>query len=449
MTRMAPGIMVSALRSGAGKTLVTLGLQRAARRCGHSVVGIKCGPDYIDPGFHRIATGQVGTNLDSWMMGDLLMETLVRDASAHSDLVIGEGAMGLFDGVEAPAGRTGAAADVARHMGWPVVLVIDISGQGMTAGAAALGCAHFDPGLTIAGVILNNAASDRHARLAAAGVAAAGLELFGILPRDEQFRLPERHLGLVQAEETAGIDERIERLADVIQSRLDVGRILAHAATRIAPAPPRAQGRHGLPPPGQRIAVAADCAFSFFYQHLASSWRRDGAELMPFSPLADEAPDPAADAVWLAGGYPELHAGRLAACQTFLQGIREFSRTRPVHGECGGYMVLGERLTDASGNTHQMAGLLPLATSFLRRQLSLGYRVATLLADGVLGPAGSRIAGHIFHYSTVEYADERVPAFARLADSTGAPSLPAGQRLGHVTGSFFHAVAPAPNSRHR
>ena len=199
-----------------------------------------------------------------------------------------------------------------------------------------------------------------------------------------------------------------------------------------------------LPPPGHRIAVARDAAFTFLYPHLALGWRRAGAELVFFSPLADEAPPADCDVCWLPGGYPELHAGRLAGATGFLDGLRRFAETRPVHGECGGYMVLGRTLTDADGVTHAMAGLLDVATSFAVRKMHLGYRRVTTAADGVFGPAGTRLSGHEFHYATVTEAGGDAP-FALAGDAHGAAPRPTGSRRGRVTGSFFHVIARVPN----
>jgi cobyrinic acid a,c-diamide synthase len=345
--------------------------------------------------------------------------------------------MGLFDGIVAGEGRTGANADIAARYGWPVVLVLDVSGAAQSAAAMALGCVHYDPRIRIAGVILNKVASARHRRLVEAGLARVGIPVLGALMRDAGLVLPERHLGLVQARETGDLEARLDHLADLAEAGLDLDAILAAARegpALIAGALPR--------PPGQRIAVASDAAFSFLYPHMEAGWREVGAELVPFSPLADEAPPADCDACWLPGGYPELHAGRIAAASRFLGGLRAFGTDRPVHGECGGYMVLGESLEDADGVAHAMAGLLPVATSYRTRRLHLGYRVATLVADAVLGPAGSRLVGHEFHY-----ASELTPrpgldrALAEVTDAEGVPLGLAGHRQGRVTGSFFHLVA--------
>jgi cobyrinic acid a,c-diamide synthase len=435
----APGLLVAAPRSGSGKTTVVLGLQRALRRRGLDVRGAKCGPDYIDPAFHAAATGRPSFNLDSFAMDDALLSGLAGQATAGADLVIAEGSMGLFDGVRRETGRTGASADVAALMGWPVILVLDVSGHAQSAAAVALGCARFDPRIAIAGVILNKVASERHRRLVEDGMNRVGLPVLGALMRDQSLALPERHLGLVQAGETAELEARLDALADTVERAVDLDRTVESASpTRLLPG-----GAPGvaIPPPGGRIALASDAAFSFVYPHVLAGWRAAGAEIEIFSPLADEPPPEGCDACWLPGGYPELHAGLLGGARRFLDGLRAFAQTRPVHGECGGYMVLGETLEDADGMAHPMAGLLPVSTSYATRKLHLGYRVARLIHDGPLGPAGRSLVGHEFHYATITKSElARDAALADVTDSEGADLGAAGHRRGRVTGTFFHAI---------
>jgi len=433
-----PGLLVAAPRSGSGKTTVTLGLMRALVRRGLRVRGAKCGPDYIDPAFHLAATGRPSVNLDSWAMPPELMAGLVANIGVDCDLVLAEALMGLFDGVENCAtGRCGSSADVAAATGWPVILVLDVSGQSQSAGAVAAGFAKFDPRIGIAGVVLNKVGSERHARLAIAGVEAAGLRVLGVLPRAGVPALPERHLGLVQAEETANLDRQLDALADAVAARIDLDSIVSLAAcgfdrTAVAPMP--------FHPPGQRVALARDVAFSFVYSHVLAGWREAGAEIAMFSPLADEAPPANCDCTWLPGGYPELHAGRIAAASNFRSGLRRFAETRRVHGECGGYMVLGTSLVDAQGAHHAMVGLLGLSTSFAERSLHLGYREAKLDTDGPLGLAGARIRGHEFHYAKAIGTGGDAP-FADVVDSAGRLIGDRGTRRGNVSGTFFHAMA--------
>ena len=433
----ARGLIVAASRSGSGKTTVTLGLLAALKRGGIAVRASKAGPDYIDPAFHAAATGAASINLDSWAMPPGLLDVLAGEAARTAELLVIEGVMGLFDGVAGSPGRTGSTADLATCLGLPVLLVLDVSGQSQTAAAVVRGLAGHDPGVRIAGVVLNRIGSERHRALVEDAIDALGIPVLGAVPRDEALAMPERHLGLVQAQEHGDLTAMLDRLADMAQRHLDLDRIATMAAPlRFAIASHRA----ALSPPGQRIAVAADPAFTFFYPHLRDGWRRAGGEIVTFSPLADEPPPHDCDACWLPGGYPELHAGRLASAHRFREGLRRFGATRPVHGECGGYMVLGEGLEDAQGTRHAMAGLLGHATSFATRKLHLGYREARLLADGVLGRAGSMVRGHEFHYATLisPGADE---AFLELTDTQGQLLGGAGGRRGHVSGTFFHAIA--------
>jgi cobyrinic acid a,c-diamide synthase len=429
-----PGLLIGAARSGSGKTTLALGLMRALARRGLRVAAVKCGPDYIDPAFHAAATGRDSLNLDSWAMSEATIAALATEAGAGADLIIAEGAMGLFDGAPGGAAGVGASADIAALTGWPVLIAQDVSGQGQTAAAVIRGLATHDPRLAIAGVVANRCGSERHRRLVADGVAALGLRFFGALPREAGATLPERHLGLVQAGETANLEARLEALADFVEAHLDIAALAAAARARELPA----AAATALPPPAQRIAVARDDAFSFLYPHLARAWRAAGAELHFFSPLADEPPPEDCDFCWLPGGYPELHGPRLAQAGRFTSGLRRFAQTRPVHGECGGYMVLGRALIDAEGVGHEMAGLLDLTTSFAKRKLHLGYRRARLAADHRLGAQGRVCRGHEFHYATI--VEERGAPFAFARDAYSEAEAPAGLRQGAVSGSFFHLI---------
>ena len=435
----ARGLIVAAPRSGAGKTTVTLGLLAALKRRGLAVQAAKAGPDYIDPAFHQAATGRKSVNLDSWAMRPSLLDALVVEAASRADMLVIEGVMGLFDGIDAAAGRTGSTADLAARFVLPVLLVIDVSGQSQSAAALLRGFVTHDPEVKIGGVVLNRVGSERHRKFVADAIAASGIPVLGSVPRDEMIALPERHLGLVQAGEHGDLAERLDRLAAIAETHLDLDRIL-----RLAVPPHLAEAKQAtaLPPPGSRIALAQDAAFTFVYPHVLDGWRRAGAEIVAFSPLADEPPPRDCDSCWLPGGYPELHAGRFAGAHKFRDGLARFAATRPVHGECGGYMVLGEVLEDADGISHPMAGLLGHATSFARRKLHLGYREATLLADSPIGRAGSRLRGHEFHYAALVATCNDEP-LVELADGQGQRLGTSGSWRGHVTGTFFHAIAAA------
>jgi len=369
-----------------------------------------------------------------------LLASLAARTGAGCDLVLCEALMGLFDGVPGSPNRTGSSADVAAALGWPILLVLDISGQSQSAAAIVKGCASYDPRIAIAGVVLNRVGSPRHARMATEAIEALGIPVVGALPRSADIVLPERHLGLVQAGETADLDHRLDRMADFVAAHADIGRIRTLAAARRRTPPDCPAPGPALRPVGQRIAVARDRAFSFLYPHLLQGWRDAGAEIRFFSPLDDEPPDASSDACWLPGGYPELHAGRLAASRSFLPGLRRFAATRPVHGECGGYMGLGNTLTDADGTTHTMANLLGVSTSFARRRLHLGYRSARLIGDSCLGAAGAVLFGHEFHYASVVESGDDQP-LAMVTDAHGSDPAPSGSRRGLVTGSFVHVIA--------
>ncbi|NKI98746.1 cobyrinate a,c-diamide synthase [Novosphingobium sp. SG707] len=431
---MTPGLLIAAPASGTGKTTVMLGLLRALAQDGLAVQPFKSGPDYIDPAFHRAACGRPSFNLDSWAMEPDLIDAISAQA-AGADLILAEGSMGLFDGVaRVGAFGNGASADLARRLGWPVVLVLDASGQAQSAAATALGFRAYDPALPFAGVILNRVASARHESLIRKGMEAMGIAVLGALPRRGDLVLPERHLGLVQAMEHPDLERAVTDYAAFIRRHVDLAAIRASA---------RGAAIHGtgrLPdPPAQTIAMASDAAFSFIYPHLLEGWRQAGALVLPFSPLADEAPLPEADLVWLPGGYPELHAGAIAGAGTFLSGLARHAQTRPVHGECGGYMVLGQSLIDKNGHSHRMAGLLGLETSYARRKMHLGYRHAELLAPVAGMAGGTCLRGHEFHYSTIIALNDE--PLARVADANGDEVAETGSRRGMVSGSFFHMIA--------
>lgn len=429
-----PGLMIAAPASGTGKTTVMLGLCRALAQDGLSVQPFKSGPDYIDPAFHRAASGRASFNLDSWAMGPDLLSAIGAEAKG-ADIVLAEGSMGLFDGVaHAGASGHGSSAETARLMGWPVVLVVDVSGAAQSAAAVALGFRAYAPDLPLAGVILNRVASTRHERLVRLGMEAAGLTVLGALPRRGDLVLPERHLGLVQAVEHPDLETAIADYAAFLRAHVDLAAIRAAARGGMKSHPTGLL----LRPPAQRIALAQDAAFSFAYPHLVEGWRRAGAEILPFSPLADQ-PPPEADLVWLPGGYPELHAGVLAGAERFRAGLWRHAETRPVHGECGGYMALGEALVDKAGVRHRMAGLLGLVTSYENRRMHLGYRHAELVAALPGHAPGDRLRGHEFHYSTILQQPDA--PLARVRDAEGAAVSETGSIRGQVSGTFFHLIA--------
>lgn len=444
------GLMIAAPASGSGKTVFTLGLIRHWARSGVRVASAKAGPDYIDPAFHAAASGRPCFNLDPWAMRAPTLRTVAALLSEHGDVVVCEGVMGLFDGATANAGST---ADLAVLSGWPVVLVVDARAQAASAAAVVRGFATHRPGLSIAAVVFNRVGGERHAAILreACESALPSIPVLGCLPRVDGLALPERHLGLVQAGEHPDLAAFLERAADVVAAHVDTGRLRqiaapgwgATGAATCAAGGAAGGGLLPVPPLGQRIALAGDAAFAFCYPLVVNAWRDAGAEVLPFSPLADEAPSVDSDAVYLPGGYPELHAGRLAGNQRFLEGLRQAAgRGAAVFGECGGYMVMGEGLIDAGGARHAMAGLLPLETSFADRRLHLGYRAATLLADGPLGVTGACFRGHEFHFARTLREGPGSPLF-RCTDATGRAVGDTGLAAGRTIGSFVHLIDAA------
>ena len=432
------GLILAAPASGSGKTLVTAGLARHLRGHGLGVAIAKAGPDFIDPTFHSAASRKPCLNLDVWGMRPATLARLVADLEAGADIVLCEGVMGLFDGTGRD-GEAGSTAELARVTGWPLVLVVDVRGQGASVAALLRGFASHQPSVPLAGVIFNRVASERHAALLAAAAARhlPRLACLGSLPADPGLVLPSRHLGLVPAGENGEAEAVIERCATHIGAFVDVERLLSLALGSVLSAAARAVP---VPTLGRRIAVARDEAFCFAYHTLLEGWRSEGAELSFFSPLADERPDAAADAVYLPGGYPELSVDRLASAEAFITGLRRAAANgAAVYGECGGYMVLGDALIDREGRSRRMSGLLPLMTSFAERRMHLGYRRAILRVRTPLGAAGAVFRGHEFHYATIVRQSAATPLFSVLGpadEDLGAYGL----RQGSVFGSFIHLI---------
>jgi len=432
------GLILAAPASGNGKTLVAAGLARLLLRRGLSVATAKSGPDFVDPTFHAAASGKPCLNLDIWGMRPATLAALVADLEADADIVLCEGVMGLFDGTGRD-GEAGSTAELARVTGWPVVLVVDARGQGASVAALLHGFAYHQPSVPLSGMIFNRVSSERHGALLAGAAARhlPHLACLGTLPADPGLVLPSRHLGLVPAAENSDADAVIERCAAHIGASVDVERLLNLALRSVFSPTARAVP---MPPLGRRIAVARDEAFCFAYHAVLEGWRSEGAELSFFSPLADEPPGAAADAVYLPGGYPELWAARLASAEAFITGLRRAAANGIViYGECGGYMVLGDALIDREGRSRRMSGLLPLVTSFAERRLHLGYRRAILRAGTPLGIAGAVFRGHEFHYATITRQKAATPLFS--ASGAADEHLGAyGLRQGSVFGSFIHLI---------
>ena len=455
---MTKAMLIAAPKSGSGKTSVCRGLVAALARglAGRSlnVRAFKMGPDYLDPLHLKAASGSVCHNLDPWMMGatacqELFLRKTVL-AAPRPDLAVAEGAMGLFDGGD-PASNAGSSADLAKLLGIPVVLVVDVAGQSRSVAALVKGFLEFDPELRIAGLILNRTGSQSHADLVRAALASALPEVpvFGCLPQRKGLDLPGQHLGLRPPGHED--DGKTAALAAWVAEHLDVDALLAAlpdvpepdavaTATEISPTPAMAGAARS------RIAVSRDAALFFLYEENLDILRKAGADVVFFSPLADTMLPEGCCGLYLCGGYPELYGRELSANEGMLESIRAFiGRGGPVYAECGGYMYLMAALTDAQGATWPLAGHFPWACRMESRRQALGYREARTLTPSCLGPAGMLARGHVFHYSSADEPDMDNPfcphRLQRLFATTDARMRPReleGVRLGSVAASYMH-----------
>ncbi|MEX0583405.1 MAG: cobyrinate a,c-diamide synthase [Sneathiella sp.] len=429
-----PALLIAAPASGSGKTTVTLALLRAFQRQGFNIGSFKVGPDYIDPAFHAVASGSPCFNLDLWAMRSSTQASVLSAALSGKDMVIGEGVMGLFDGAQ---DGTGSTADVAAKWGLPIILVVDAKGQAASVAAVLQGFDKFRADTRIAGVIFNNVGGEGHIRLLKEAAAIAGINALGFIPRSDVLALNHRHLGLVQARETPELDIFLHNAADIIERHCDLDEL-----RKIAKTPHNASAKTdtALPPLAQKIAVAEDDAFAFTYPHLLVGWRASGAEISFFSPLADQQPDTDAGAVFLPGGYPELHGAQLANAEKFKKGMQTAAiENKPIYGECGGFMVFGNGIIDKDGTAHEMLKLLPVETSFAKPKLHLGYRNARLRANCILGNIDKEFSAHEFHYASINKADNLPPLF-NIKDARGNDLGDVGATVGSVFGSFIHLI---------
>jgi len=427
-----PALLIAGTHSGCGKTTVTLGIMAALARRGLMVQPFKCGPDFIDPSLHQMVTGQISRNLDVRMCGaPFVRRTFTNHCPADGCAVV-EGVMGLFDGGE------GSAATLARTLDLPVILVIDIRSAAESVAAVVHGFASLDPGLKLAGVICNRVGSDKHRDLVATAIAAhCAVPVIGFLPRREEVSIPSRHLGLHMGEEHPLAGEGLGQLAQLVEQHLDLDLLLQLAGQRQAliadpvaavPTPPTAVG------PRVRIGVARDAAFCFYYEDNLDLLRAAGADLVFFSPLADRQLPPALDGLYLGGGYPELHCRQLSANRSMIDHINALAEAgRPVYGECGGFMYLCRAIVDLDGQAFPMVGLYPFQSRMQPRLRRLGYRRPVLLDDTFLGPAGTVLHGHEFHYSSVDDRDPAIETVFRLDDGR-----PEGFRHHHTLAGYVH-----------
>ncbi|MEL7030859.1 MAG: cobyrinate a,c-diamide synthase [Pseudomonadota bacterium] len=428
------GLVIAAPNSNTGKTVFTLGLVGALIARGVRTQVAKGGPGFIDPQFLSLATGQPAYNLDKWALGEAQLRARASHLALGHDLLIIEGMMGMFDGA---ASMSGSTADLAATLDLPVLLLIDASGLAQSIAAIAHGFASLRPRPKICGVVATRVGSEGHTAMLREAMAETGIPFLGAVARSDALTIPSRHLGLLQAEEMADIAQLASAAAEAVGAGVDL-----EAVMKLAGKIPMRGTPNRVPPLGQRIAVARDIAFAFAYPHILGDWQAQGADIVPFSPLANEAPASDCDAIYLPGGYPELHCGTLAAADRFLTGLRDAAaRGTVIYGECGGYMVLGKTLIDADDQAHAMAGLLDHVVSFSEPQMHLGYRQLTP-QHAALGALPLR--GHEFHYSRLDDPGTDAPLFD-CYDAKGRHLGHTGGQRGSVFGSYMHMINQAPD----
>lgn len=444
------GFLISAPQSGSGKTTVSLAIMAAFRRRGLKVAPFKCGPDFIDPGYHRLVTGRHSINLDGWICGEEFVRWTFQTSLAGQNIAVIEGAMGLFDGV-GPSSGEGSSAQIAAITGAPVVLVVNARGMAASAAALVKGFARFDPQICLAGVIFNNSGSESHGELLRKAMAESlpDVAVFGCIPRDESLQIPSRHLGLVTAEENPLSAEFIGRLADMAERCLDLDR-LAGLGFESAQPPDSMRFVSGVELP-VKIAVARDAAFCFMYEDNLRLLREAGAELTFFSPLFDRKLPTGIQGVYLPGGYPELHAEQLAANSGMIESIRAaVTSDMPVYAECGGFIYLTEGL-DASEDRPEadLVGIFPVRSRMLSRRKALGYRQVELATGTVIGGESAICRGHEFHYSEIGIMPDSVERCYRVSRQ-GLQLEQEGYRAQNCLGSYIHlhfgsnrGIAPA------
>jgi len=433
------GVLVAGTASGVGKTTVTLAITAALRRRGHTVQPFKGGPDFLDTGHHTRISGRAARNLDTWMLSAEANRDVLRHAAQGADVLLVEGMMGLFDGKDGST-EIGSSAEIAKLLKLPVVLVLDAGKTARSIAAVVLGFELFDLDLPLAGVILNRVASDRHFRMLQVAIeSACKTPVLGWLPREPAVAIPERHLGLQTAEEGEigeALEEQINTLAALAEKHLDIARLLSfECGLDLNPGDLSVRCQSGDP---VRIGVARDQAFSFYYEDNLELLQQHGATLVPFSPMRDRCLPPDLDALYLAGGYPELHAAQISENLTMLAAIRDFVTSgRSVYAECGGMIFLSQQLTMRDGAAYPMAGVLPFAIEMTDRLVGFGYVNVELTKDCLIGKAGTVLRGHSFHYSRISN-EVQVATNYRVQYSLSGRAENEGYRLRNVLASYVH-----------
>jgi cobyrinic acid a,c-diamide synthase len=405
---------------------------------GLAVAPFKVGPDFIDPGHHSRITGKISRNLDGWMLSRDYNLKNFESSTRDSDIAVVEGVMGLYDGYDGQS-EAGSTAQMAKWLGLPVLLVVDARSMARSAAAVIMGFEHFDPQLSFAGVVFNNLGSQRHLKYLTDAIADnVKTPCLGGLVTNSEIAIPERHLGLVTRDDHVLGQASIDRLADMIETGIDLDSLIANLPQTSDPAHLE-QNTSGRPKKCVRIAVARDNAFCFYYQDNLELLEEQGAELVLFSPNAGDDLPPGVDGIYLGGGYPELFADKLTANRRLRHRIKEKSDAgMPIYGECGGFMYLCETLIDQNGNRHEMTGCFPFTTKMASRLKALGYREITLTKNAVIGDSAMIVRGHEFHYSELTTGPADVEMVYRISDRSGLDKPPDGYLKNRTLGSYNH-----------
>ncbi|MFO7931075.1 MAG: cobyrinate a,c-diamide synthase [Thermodesulfobacteriota bacterium] len=431
------GLVVAAPASGSGKTTVALGLLAALKKRGIDTAAFKIGPDFIDSGLHAAITDRPGRNLDGWMLERSVNLEIFAGAAYGADMAVVEGVMGLYDGFSGSS-EAGSTAQMAKWLGLPVLLVVDAASMARSFAALVKGFSEFDPELKICGVVANNAASPKHMHyLKEAMQELPEIPLLGGIPRNAQASIPERHLGLFTAQDRVMTDERINALASIVSENIDLDRLI----DLLDSVPVKKAASPARPEPSVRVAVAKDAAFCFYYEENLDTLRQNGCEIVFFSPVNDQEPPDNIHGLYLGGGYPELYGRALSKNTTMRRSVQKMCASgMPVYAECGGFMYLCRSLEDTGGNIFEMAGIYGFETCMQKRLSSLGYREIRLEENTPLGPAGSVIRGHEFHYSLIKDPDAEKTAkdVYEAADRAGTERNASGWLAGRCLGSYVH-----------
>jgi cobyrinic acid a,c-diamide synthase len=434
-----PTLIIGGTHSGSGKTTVTLAVMAALVRRGLRVQGFKVGPDFIDPGHHARVTGRPGRNLDTWLLDPPALARTFRAGAAGTDVAVVEGVMGLFDG-RGGGGEdqeAGSTADLARSWRLPVLLVVDAHGMARSVAPLVRGFATFDPEVWVAGVVANRVGSPRHySEYLSPGLRAAGASVvpLGYLARDPALAIPSRHLGLLTADEFTPGTRFWDALADAAEATLELDQMLALARPPRLPSSPE---RTLAPARPVRVGLARDPAFCFYYEDNLDLLRSAGAELVPFSPLDDRAIPDGLGLIYLGGGYPEVYAGRLAGNASMCAAIRRYHADGgAIFAECGGLMACAKTLRDADGREYPMWDLIPARVAMQTRFAALGYVTVSADRPTLLGPPGTRVRGHEFHYSTLEPL--ATLSYATSLLRPGRDPKPDGIQLGGLLAGYAH-----------